>query len=139
MSAPAFANDSLSPSLAEESRVPAPLEQEIRRIYARSPLYGRRFPLHSEPLQWSCYREIPVLAKRDIVDHGHQAFFPDYREIERGLHEKRFEYESTSGTTSGPMTVIMEEGWWEAQTERAYRASPILRQFVGRKYRKCVL
>jgi len=37
------------------------------------------------------------------------------------------------------MTVIMEEGWWNAQTERAYLASPILRQFVGRPYRKCVL
>jgi phenylacetate-CoA ligase len=37
------------------------------------------------------------------------------------------------------MTVIMEEGWWNAQTERAYRASPILREFAGRPYRKCVL
>jgi phenylacetate-CoA ligase len=139
MSTPAFANDSLSLAIPEGGRVPVLLEEEIRRIYARSPLYGRRFPLHSEPLQWSCYSEIPVLAKRDIVDQGHQAFFPDYREIERGLQEKRFEYESTSGTTSGPMTVIMEEGWWQAQTERAYRASAILREFVGRPHRKCVL
>jgi phenylacetate-CoA ligase len=37
------------------------------------------------------------------------------------------------------MTVIMEEGWWQAQLERAYLASPILREFVGRKYRKCIL
>lgn len=140
MDRPAFAND---PALFEgangSGRLPAPLEEEIRRIYARSPLYGRRFPLHPEPLQWSCYREIPPLAKREIVERGAPAFFEDYRAIERGLAEKRFEYESTSGTTSGPMTVIMEEGWWTAQTERAYRASPVLREFAGRPYRKCVL
>ena len=102
-------------------------------------MYGKRFPLHNERLQWSCYSEIPTLSKKDIVEQGHQAFFADYREIERGMQDKRFEYESTSGTTSGPMTVIMEEGWWNAQTERAYLASPILREFVGRPYRKCVL
>jgi phenylacetate-CoA ligase len=37
------------------------------------------------------------------------------------------------------MTVIMEDGWWNAQTERAYLASPLLRPFVGRPYRKCIL
>jgi phenylacetate-CoA ligase len=35
--------------------------------------------------------------------------------------------------------VIMEEGWWNAQTERAYRASPLLAPFAGRPYRKGVL
>ncbi|MCI0433436.1 MAG: CoF synthetase, partial [Gemmatimonadetes bacterium] len=43
------------------------------------------------------------------------------------------------GTTQSPMTVIMEEGWWVAQTQRAYRASPILREFADRPHRKCVL
>ncbi|MEO5961528.1 MAG: CoF synthetase, partial [Opitutaceae bacterium] len=119
--------------------MPAALEQEVRKIYARSPIYGQRFPLHSEPLQWACFGEIPALSKKEIVARGHQAFFADYAEIERGLQAKRFEYESTGGTTQSPMTVIMEEGWWNAQTERAYRASPILRQFAGRSYRKCVL
>lgn len=140
MTAPTFANTASALGVsAGAGLVPAPLEKEIRRIYERSPLYGRRFPLHTAPLQWSCYTEIPALAKKDIVENGHQAFFADYNEIERGFVDKRFEYESTSGTTSGPMTVIMEEGWWNAQTERAYLASPILRQFVGRPYRKCVL
>jgi phenylacetate-CoA ligase len=37
------------------------------------------------------------------------------------------------------MTVIMEGGWWEAQTARAYEASPHLRMFVGQPHRKCVL
>ena len=59
--------------------------------------------------------------------------------IERGFAAKKFEYEHTGGTTQAPMTVIMEEGWWNAQTERAYLASSVLRQFVGRPYRKCVL
>src|SRR5208283_1372610 len=66
-------------------------------------------------------------------------FFADYGEIERGLRDKTFEYESTSGTTAGPMTVIMEKGWWAAQTRRAYRASAILREFADRAHRKCVL
>jgi phenylacetate-CoA ligase len=90
----------------------------------------QRFPLHPEPLQWSCYREIPALSKKEIVERGHQAFFADYAKSS-GAAEKRFEYESTGGTTQSPMTVIMEEGWWNAQTERAYRASPILREFAG--------
>lgn len=139
MPAPAFANTPESLGVATDDFVPPALEREVRRIYARSPLYRQRFPLHPEPLQWSCYREIPALSKREIVERGHQAFFADYAEVERGFAAKKFEYESTGGTTQSPMTVIMEEGWWNAQTERAYRASPILRQFAGRPYRKCVL
>ncbi len=139
MPAPIFANSPAALGAIGEDFLPDPLETEVRAIYSRSPLYARRFPLHSAPLQWSCYREIPALTKPEIIAAGHQAFFADYPEIERGLAAKRYEYEHTSGTTSGPMTVIMEDGWWNAQTERAYLASPILRQFVGRPYRKCVL
>src|SRR5688572_12904162 len=139
MSAPIFANHAETLGGTTDDFVPPALEQEVRRIYARSPLYGQRFPLHPEPLQWSCYREIPALSKKEIVTRGHQAFFADYAEVERGLASKRFEYESTGGTTQSPMTVIMEDGWWNSQTLRAYLASPILRQFVGRPYRKCVL
>lgn len=139
MSAPTFANSSALSGTASPDVLPPALEREVRKIYARSPIYGQRFPLHAEPLRWSCYREIPALSKKEIVERGHQAFFENYAEIERGLATKRYEYESTGGTTQSPMTVIMEEGWWNAQTERAYLASPILRQFVGRPYRKCVL
>ena len=107
MPAPKFANSPEAlglapgdyPAASLSSRLPAALESEIRRIYDRSPLYGRRFPLHAEPLQWSCYREIPALSKREIVEHGHQAFFADYGVIERGLQDRRFEYEATGGTT----------------------------------------
>ena len=140
MSAPSFANDSTVIDQAPSSgQLPDLLEAEIRRIYERSPLYGQRFPLHAGPLHWSCYREIPSLSKKEIVERGHTAFFADYREIERGLLEKRYEYESTSGTTSGPMTVIMEDGWWNAQTARAYRAHPLLAPYAERAYRKCIL
>jgi len=139
MPAPLFANDPQTLTSARNQGVPPALEGEIRRIYGRSPLYGQRFPLHSEPLQWACYREIPVLTKQEIIERGHRAFFSDYGAIERGLAEKRFEYESTGGTTQSPMTVIMEDGWWNAQTERAYLASPILRPFATRPHRKCVL
>jgi phenylacetate-CoA ligase len=119
--------------------LPAQLEREIRAIYRRSPFYPRRFPLHAEPLQWSCYREIPVLTKQEIVQRGHASFFHDYDEIERGFQRKEYEYEHTSGTTSGPMTVVMEDGWWNAQTRRAYLAHPGLARYVDRPYRKCVL
>lgn len=139
MSTPLFANLSSLPESPREGLLPAPLEKEIRRIYERSPLYGRRFPLHAEPLQWACYNEIPALSKQDIVAQGHQAFFSDYEEIERGLRQQRYEYESTGGTTQSPMTVIMEDGWWNAQTARAYAAHPLLAPYAGRVYRKCVL
>lgn len=139
VSTPAFANSTDSLGEVDDCRLPATLENEIRAIYARSPLYTQRFPLHGAPLQWSCYREIPVLTKQEIVQRGHTAFFADYREIERGFAQKKFEYEHTSGTTSGPMTVVMEDGWWNAQTRRAYLAHPVLAQYVDRPYRKCVL
>jgi phenylacetate-CoA ligase len=136
---PAFANSPGILGPAAGNRLPAGLEGEIRRIYSRSPFYGRRFPLHPEALQWSCYLELPALTKQEIVAGGPRAFFDDYREVEQALDQRRYEYESTSGTTSAPMTVIMERGWWEAQTERAYRASAVLREFAGRPHRKCVL
>jgi phenylacetate-CoA ligase len=138
-STPLFGNSDAALGPSSDHRLPVPLETEIRKIYQRSPLYTQRFPLHSEPLHWSCYQEIPALSKKDIVEHGHTAFFANYAEIERGLQEKRYEYESTSGTTSGPMTVIMEDGWWVAQTARAYRAHPLLATFADRPYRKCIL
>jgi hypothetical protein len=34
--------------------------------------------LQTEPLQWSCYREIPILTKNEILGRGHTAFFADY-------------------------------------------------------------
>jgi phenylacetate-CoA ligase len=134
-----FANSPAAMGTMVADFLPSALEEEIRRIYSRSPLYAKRFPLHSAALQWSCYRELPALSKREIVEKGHLAFFEDEGMVAQALQEKRYEYESTSGTTSGPMTVIMEEGWWQAQLDRAYLASPILREFVGRKYRKCIL
>ncbi|HTB81508.1 MAG TPA: CoF synthetase [Opitutaceae bacterium] len=134
-----FANSPAALGSARDEFLPASLEAEIRKIYRRSPLYPQRFPLHPEPLQWSCYREIPALSKKEIVERGHQAFFTDYRDIERGLQDRRYEYESTSGTTTSPMTVIMEDGWWSAQTRRAYEAHPLLASFAHRSYRKCVL
>jgi hypothetical protein len=88
MSAPIFANPPESLGVASNGHVPAMLEQEVRRIYARSPLYGQRFPLRAEPLEWSSYREIPALSKREIVERGHRAFFADYAEIERTLWDE---------------------------------------------------
>ncbi len=139
MPSPLFANAPSTLGVPHADRIPEPLEAEIRKIYGRSPIYTQRFPLHSEPLKWSCYREIPALSKSEIVERGHTAFFPDAGHVDRALQEKRYEYESTSGTTSGPMTVIMEEGWWTAQTRRAYRAHPLLAPFADQPHRKCVL
>ena len=139
LSASVFAN---APEVLEtggQTDLPGPLEQEIRAIYRRSPLYGRRFPLHRERLQWACYREIPVLTKQEILDRGHTAFFTDYGEIERGIQQNKYEYEHTSGSTARPMTVVMEDGWWNAQLRRAYRAHPQLAQYADRPYRKAVL
>jgi len=134
-----FANSPAALGASEAGRLPGPLEQEVRAIYRRSPLYAQRFPLHAAPLQWPCYREIPVLTKQEILDRGHAAFFSDYAEIERGLQQKKYEYEHTSGSTARPMTVVMEDGWWNAQLQRAYRAHPQLAQYADRPYRKAVL
>ena len=110
MPAPSFANHPAALGGASNGFLPEALESEVRRIYARSPLYGLRHPLEAGRLHWAQYEALPVLSKREIVERGHRAFFSDYREVERGLQEKRYEYESTSGTTQGPMTVIMEDG-----------------------------
>jgi len=51
-------------------------------------------------LQWSCFREIPALSKKEIVERGHQAFFADYAEIERGLQTKRSNTRAPAGPRS---------------------------------------
>jgi len=119
--------------------IPDALEREIRTIYRNSPYYGRRHPIHSDPLRWTCFEEIPVLTKRDIVEDGHCAFFQDCEEVERAVLKNDLESETTSGTTSAPMTVIMESGWWEAQTRRAYEAHPLLKNHSGPSVRRAVL
>lgn len=139
MSVPVFANAPEALGTAPDSCLPVPLESEIRAIYQRSPLYPERFPLHSEPLQWACYRGIPVLTKQEILQRGPRAFFADYRVIERGLQNREYEFEHTSGSTTQPMTVIMEDGWWAEQTRRAYLAHPRLAPYAGRPARKAVL
>lgn len=136
---PLFANSPGSLGCNGANLVPERLEEEVRAIYAHSPLYGARFQLHPERLQWSCFTEIPVLTKAQIIELGHCAFFDDCKEVDAAVQRNEFEYESTSGTTAGPMTVIMENGWWDEQTRRAYAASPVLAPFAGTPHRKVVL
>ena len=136
---PLFANSPGALGRNGSSLLPERLEEEVRAIYSRSPLYGSRFPLHPERLHWACFNEIPVLTKSQIIELGHCAFFDDCNEVDSAVQRKDFEYESTSGTTAGPMTVIMETGWWDEQTKRAYAASPILAPFAGVPHRKAVL
>ena len=64
MPASLFANDPAVLGAVSDAVIPDSLETEVRRIYARSPLYARRFPLHAAPLEWACFQEIPTLAKR---------------------------------------------------------------------------
>ena len=134
-----FANAGLDFEGPAHVTIPDPLEKEVRAIYERSPYYMRRFPIHSRPLQWACFQEIPVLTKQDIVEDGHCAFFQDCSEVDQGVIDNHLESETTSGTTTAPMTVIMEAGWWEAQTRRAYEAHPLLKRLSKRSVRKAVL
>lgn len=136
---PRFVNAGFDTARSERTLLPGELETEVRAIYDLSPFYARRRPIHPEPLHWACFDEIPLLTKQEIVAEGHCAFFDDCEEIERGISARRFERETTSGTTSRPMTVIMEDGWWEEQTRRAYRAHPVLAQIIERPFRKAVL
>ena len=139
VSLPHFANPPAVLGPSENGFVPAALEGEIRAIYGRSPLYRNRHPLHGDRLHWGGYREIPLLTKREIVERGHCAFFDDCQEVDAKVQRHEWEYESTSGTTQGPMTVIMERSWWPAQTARAYAAHPVLAPFAGRAARRAIL
>ena len=134
-----FANSGFDFEGPGAALLPSELESEVRAIYERSPIYTRRQPIRPEALRWACFDEIPLLTKKDIVDEGHCAFFDDCEAVDRGIAANRLERETTSGTTTAPMTVIMEQGWWEEQTRRAYRAHPVLREFADRPYRKAVL
>lgn len=134
-----FANHGLDFDGPAATVLPGALEAEVRAIYGRSPIYARRRPIHPEPLRWACYQEIPLLTKQDVVAEGHCAFFDDCGEVDRRIAVNALERETTSGTTTAPMTVIMEQGWWEAQTRRAYRAHPVLVEFADRPHRKAVL
>lgn len=136
---PHFANPSPVLGAAVNGFLPSSLEGEIRAIYRRSPLYSRRHTLAAERLHWESYAEIPLLTKREIVERGHCAFFADCAEVDAKVQRKDWEYESTSGTTQGPMTVIMERSWWPAQTVRAYAAHPVLAPYAERPARRAIL
>ena len=100
-----FANEGLDFQGSIDAEVPAPLEAEVRSIYRHSPFYGRRLSLHTEPLKWGCFEEIPFLTKKDIVENGHCAFFEDCDEVERKVGQNVLESETTSGSTGKPMTA----------------------------------
>lgn len=134
-----FANTDLDFEGPADTVIPDPLEREVRTIYRRSPYYRQRFPIHPRPLQWSSFQEIPVLTKQDIVEDGHCAFFQDCAAVDRAVQAQDLETETTSGTTAAPMTVIMERGWWDAQTRRAFEAHPLLKPFAVGGVRKAVL
>ncbi len=134
-----FANEGLDFRGSIDAEIPFSLEAEVRSIYRQSPFYGQRRSLHSQPLRWGCFEEIPFLTKADIVENGHCAFFEDCEEVERKVGQNELESETTSGSTGKPMTVIMETGWWEQQTARAYRAHPLLAEFADRSHRKAIL
>jgi phenylacetate-CoA ligase len=136
---PHFANR--PPALGDSVNgfVPDALEGEIRSIYRRSPLYPIRHEISADRLHWAGYAGIPLLTKREIVERGHCAFFSDCAEVDAKVQCQEWEYESTSGTTQGPMTVIMERSWWPAQTARAFAAHPVLAPFAGRHARRAVL
>lgn len=134
-----FANPATALGAAVNGFVPDALEGEIRAIYQRSPLYARRHPLAGGRLEWDGYAAIPLLTKREIVERGHCAFFDDCAEVDARVQRKEWEYESTSGTTQGPMTVIMERSWWPAQTARAYAAHPLLAPYAEKMGRRAIL
>ncbi len=136
---PHFANPSPVLGTAVNGFVPDALEGEIRAIYRRSPLYRQRHALAGERLHWGGYSGIPLLTKREIVERGHCAFFTDCAEVDAKVQQKEWEYESTSGTTQGPMTVIMERSWWPAQTARAYAAHPLLAPYAAKMGRRAIL
>ncbi len=136
---PHFANPSPVLGAAVNGYVPAALEGEIRAIYGRSPLYAKRHALEGGRLHWAGYESIPLLTKRDIVENGHCAFFADCAEVDAKVQRKEWEYESTSGTTQGPMTVIMERRWWPEQTARAYAAHPVLAPYAHAAARRAIL
>ncbi len=136
---PHFANPSPVLGPAVNGFVPDALEGEIRAIYERSPLYAKRHALAGDRLHWAGYARIPLLTKREIVERGHCAFFADCAEVDAKVQRKEWEYESTSGTTQGPMTVIMERSWWPAQTARAYAAHPLLAPYAARPPRRAIL
>ena len=136
---PHFANSAPVLGPSENGFVPLALEGEIRAIYGRSPLYGKRHAINGGRLHWGGYLEMPLLTKRDIVEYGHCAFFDDCAEVDARVQRKEWEYESTSGTTQGPMTVIMERSWWPEQTARAYSAHPLLAPYSAKMGRRAIL
>ena len=136
---PSFANPALALGASQNGFVPTALESEIRAIYGRSPLYGKRHAIDGGRLHWGGYLAMPLLTKREIVERGHCAFFQDCAEVDAKVLRKEWEYESTSGTTQGPMTVIMERSWWPEQTARAYAAHPLLAPYASLPGRRAIL
>src|SRR5208283_1850247 len=81
-----------------------------------------------EPVDFKCFRRLPLLAKHAMRENFPHNFLPAGRSLDVLMEQKLVELEHTSGTSEERMPVILGRGWWNEQEERALR----LNAFVAR-------
>ncbi len=81
-----------------------------------------------EPVDFKCFRRLPLLAKHAMRENFPHNFLPAGRSLDALVEQKLVELGHTSGTSEERMPVILGRGWWNEQEERALR----LNAFVAR-------
>ena len=96
----------------------------------------REVPLYRDSLaragcerpDFECFKNLPLLAKRDMRNGFPRNFLSDARQLDSLLEKNLVELEHTSGTSEERLPVVFGRGWWNAQEEHALR----LNGFVAR-------
>ena len=102
-----------------------PLLTEHLPRWRAVPLY-RRALAAVKPGSGQCdalenFRQLPLLAKRDMREGFPGNFLPEGQSLETLIENQLVELDHTSGTSSERLPVIFGRGWWSDQEERALR------------------
>lgn len=106
-----------TPEIIQETEQWNRLEQALPQWFTR-PLYQAR---GMAPLNAAGLDRLPLVTKQDLRGNFPQNFLTPAESLDALLEARAVELEYTSGTSEDRVPVLLPQGWWDAQEERALR------------------
>lgn len=99
------------------------LLEELYPRWIEVPLYRARLP-QGENFTRELLSRLPFLTKNEIREGFPRNFLASEAALESLLDRNVVELEHTSGTSGERAPVLLRQGWWDEQEERALRLTP---------------
>ncbi len=115
--------------LINEATLPDRLGEVLPRWLSEVPLYrqaGALPQLRAGSVSLAELRRLPLITKEDIRRDFPHNFLRAGMELDALLDEDRVELEHTSGTSEERTPLLLGQGWWLEQEERALRLNPLV-------------